>query len=75
MNFMNERKTSFSNFLKAIGGMCLIFVAGMVQVWEVATGRCLKTWSVGGVVKSVAWCPNSALSLVAVAVDTKVQTN
>jgi hypothetical protein len=54
--------------------MC-IFVAGMVQVWEVATGRCLKTWAVGGVVKSVAWCPNSALSLVAIAVDTKVQTN
>jgi ribosome biogenesis protein ERB1 len=52
--------------------MC-IFVAGMVQVWEVATGRCLKTWAVGGVVKSVAWCPNSALSLVAVAVDTKVR--
>jgi hypothetical protein len=42
------------------------------QVWEVQTGRCLKTWNVGGVVKSVAWCPNSALSLVAVAVDTKV---
>jgi ribosome biogenesis protein ERB1 len=54
--------------------MC-IFEAGMVQVWEVATGRCLKTWTVGGVVKSVAWCPNSALSLVAVAVDTKVRTN
>jgi hypothetical protein len=60
-----------TSFLTAFGGM-FIFVAGMVQVWEVATGRCLKTWAVGGVVKSVAWCPNSALSLVAVAVDTKV---
>ena len=34
--------------------------------------RCLKTWDMGGVVKCVSWCPNNALSLVAVAVDTKV---
>ena len=43
-----------------------------IQIWEVQTGRCLKTFEVGGVVKCVAWCPNTALSLVAVAVDTKV---
>jgi len=42
------------------------------KIWEVSTGRCLKTLEVGGVVKCVAWCPNPALSLVAVAVDTKV---
>lgn len=45
---------------------------GTMKIWEIATGRCLKTWDLGGVVKCVAWCPNSALSLVAVAVDTKV---
>eukprot|EP00092_Neocalanus_flemingeri_P020014 GFUD01021674.1.p1 GENE.GFUD01021674.1~~GFUD01021674.1.p1 ORF type:complete len:737 (-),score=262.84 GFUD01021674.1:103-2313(-) len=45
---------------------------GSMKVWEMATGRCLKTWDMGGVVKSVAWCPNSALSLLAVAVDTVV---
>jgi len=45
---------------------------GTMKVWELATGRCLKTWDMGGVVKSVAWCPNSALSLVAVAVETVV---
>eukprot|EP00092_Neocalanus_flemingeri_P024182 GFUD01026229.1.p1 GENE.GFUD01026229.1~~GFUD01026229.1.p1 ORF type:complete len:738 (-),score=263.05 GFUD01026229.1:126-2339(-) len=45
---------------------------GSMKVWEMATGRCLKTWDMGGVVKSVAWCPNSALSLIAVAVDTVV---
>ncbi len=36
------------------------------------TGRCLKTLEFGGVVKSVAWCPNEALSLVAVTLDNKV---
>ena len=45
---------------------------GTVKVWEVSTGRCLKTWDVAGVVKSLAWCPNTALSLLAVAVDTKL---
>ena len=45
---------------------------GTLKVWEVATGRCLRTWDCGGVVRSVAWCPNTALSLVAVAVDTSV---
>ena len=43
-----------------------------VQIWELQTGRCLKTLEVGGVVKSVAWCPNQALSLVAVTVENKV---
>jgi len=45
---------------------------GTMKVWEIATGRCLKTWDMGGVVKSVAWCPNAALSLVAVAVESVV---
>ena len=45
---------------------------GTVKVWEVNSGRCLKTWDVAGVVKSLAWCPNTALSLLAVAVDTKL---
>ena len=45
---------------------------GTMKIWEVETGRCLKTWDMGGVVRSVAWCPNTALSLVAVAVDTKL---
>jgi len=43
-----------------------------VKVWEISTGKCLKTWTVSGVVKSVAWCPNNALSVLAVAVDTKI---
>jgi len=41
-------------------------------VWEVSTGRCLKTLSCGGVIRSIAWCPNQAISLIAVAADKKV---
>lgn len=43
-----------------------------IAVWEVATGRCFKTFEVQGVVRCVAWCPNSSLSLVAAAVDENV---
>ncbi|XP_054279082.1 ribosome biogenesis protein BOP1 homolog [Macrosteles quadrilineatus] len=42
-----------------------------VKVWEISTARCLKTIPVGGTVRSVAWCPNPALSLIAVAADRK----
>ncbi|KAK2723761.1 ribosome biogenesis protein BOP1 homolog [Artemia franciscana] len=45
---------------------------GLVKVWEVSTGRCLKTFEIGTPVRSVAWCPNNALSLVAVAAGHKV---
>ncbi len=41
---------------------------GTIRLWEVATGRCLKTLKVSGVVKCVAWNPNPALSLVAAVV-------
>lgn len=37
-----------------------------------STGRCLKTVSCGGVIRSVAWRPNQAMSLIAVAADKKV---
>lgn len=43
-----------------------------IKVWEIATGRCLRTIPVGGVVRSVSWCPNQALALIAVAADRKV---
>lgn len=45
---------------------------GTVKVWEVATGRCMRTIIVGGTVRSVCWCPNQSLSLVAVAADKKL---
>ncbi|GAA6071544.1 ribosome biogenesis protein bop1, partial [Tachysurus ichikawai] len=37
-----------------------------VRFWEVSTARCVKTVEVSGGVKSVAWCPNPAVCLVAV---------
>lgn len=45
---------------------------GTCKVWELQTGRCLKTFEFGGVIKSCAWCPNEALSLAAVTLDNKV---
>lgn len=41
-------------------------------VWEIATGRCIKTIPCGGTIRSVAWCPNQSLSLIGVAADKKV---
>nr|CAH7769005.1 unnamed protein product [Callosobruchus chinensis] len=38
-----------------------------VKIWEVNTGRCLKTIKTDDVVRSVEWCPNAALSLILVA--------
>nr|MBE5724364.1 putative ribosome biogenesis protein BOP1-like protein [Cucujiformia] len=45
---------------------------GTVKIWEVNTGRCLKTIKTDDVVRSVEWCPNAALSLVLVASGKKV---
>ncbi|KAL7026113.1 hypothetical protein ACKWTF_013795 [Chironomus riparius] len=49
------------------------FVSGSddhtIKIWEVATGRCIKTIDTKGVVRSVAWCPNPKISLIAVASD------
>lgn len=41
---------------------------GSVRLWEAATARCVRTVPVGGVVRSVAWNPQPAICLVAVAV-------
>ena len=39
-----------------------------VRVWEVSTGRCMKTLTVEGTVKSIAWNPNPSVCLVALTV-------
>lgn len=44
----------------------------ILTVWEVNTGRCLKTVPCCGVIRSDAWRPNQAMSLIAVAADKKV---
>jgi ribosome biogenesis protein ERB1 len=38
-----------------------------VRVWEVATGRCVATWTFKEVVTSVVWNPNKELALLAIA--------
>lgn len=38
-----------------------------VRVWEVATGRCMKTLHLEGKVTCLAWNPNPAVCLVACA--------
>lgn len=43
-----------------------------VRLWEVATGRCCRTWKLGEPVVCVAWCPNPALQLLGAAVGKKV---
>ncbi|XP_006822853.1 ribosome biogenesis protein bop1-B-like [Saccoglossus kowalevskii] len=43
-----------------------------VKLWEVISGRCLKTIPVSGAVHCVAWCPNVLLSLLAIVVDDNV---
>lgn len=43
-----------------------------VKIWEVSTGRCVRTIPAGGIVRSVSWCPNQSLSLIAIAADRKV---
>ncbi|XP_024518747.1 ribosome biogenesis protein BOP1 homolog isoform X1 [Selaginella moellendorffii] len=45
---------------------------GTVRVWEVQTGRCKKVWDMGGSVFCVAWNPNPALPVVAIAVSNDV---
>ncbi|CAL8299532.1 unnamed protein product [Lota lota] len=45
---------------------------GTVRFWEVCSSRCVKTVQVGGAVRSVAWNPNPAVCLVAVAVGCDV---
>lgn len=46
---------------------------GTVKIWEVQTGYCHKTFTFGKtIIQSVAWCPNIALSVLAVAFDNKV---
>ncbi|XP_058065929.1 ribosome biogenesis protein BOP1 homolog [Anopheles bellator] len=43
-----------------------------VKIWEIATARCIRTIPTGDIVRSVAWCPNGKISLVAVASGKRV---
>ncbi|XP_034943857.1 ribosome biogenesis protein BOP1 homolog [Chelonus insularis] len=43
-----------------------------IRIWEVATGRCVKSIPCGGIVRSIAWSPSESVSLIAVAADRKI---
>ncbi|XP_029637935.1 ribosome biogenesis protein bop1-B [Octopus sinensis] len=43
-----------------------------IKIWEVSTGRCFKTISVEGTVKSIAWNPNPSLCLLVAVVNWSV---
>nr|MBE5724379.1 putative ribosome biogenesis protein BOP1-like protein [Cucujiformia] len=43
-----------------------------IKIWEVQTGRCIKTVDTGDIVRCVDWSPNEALSLILVASGKKV---
>ncbi|XP_053672587.1 ribosome biogenesis protein BOP1 homolog isoform X2 [Anopheles nili] len=43
-----------------------------VKIWEISTARCIRTIPTGDIIRSVAWCPNSKISLVAVASGKRV---
>lgn len=45
---------------------------GTVRVWEIATGRCLKTLTLGAPIASLMWCPNAKMALIAAASATNV---
>ncbi|GFY64747.1 ribosome biogenesis protein bop1, partial [Trichonephila inaurata madagascariensis] len=43
-----------------------------VKIWEILTGRCMRTINLGEPIKQVAWCPSQALSLILVSVGSNV---
>lgn len=46
---------------------------GTVKIWEIQSGYCMKTFAFGKVaIKSVTWCPNKNLTLLAVGVENSV---
>lgn len=52
---------------------CILYITiNCLIVWEIATGRCVKTIPCGGIIRSTAWSPNQSLSLIAVAADKKI---
>lgn len=43
-----------------------------VRLWDTATGRCVRSWTIPEIPQQVAWCPDPAVALVAVAAGTAV---
>lgn len=49
-----------------------LLIAVYFSVWEVSTGRCLKTIELGGPIKCVQSAPGSAIFLIAVACEKRL---
>ncbi|XP_008809816.2 ribosome biogenesis protein BOP1 homolog [Phoenix dactylifera] len=45
---------------------------GMVRIWEVETGRCLRVWDIGEAVQHIAWNPLPELPILAVSAGHEV---
>ncbi|KAG9301386.1 hypothetical protein G9A89_018058 [Geosiphon pyriformis] len=43
-----------------------------IRMWEITTGRCVKSWNVGDTVHSIAWCPKKDVFGFAVSFGNKV---
>jgi len=43
-----------------------------VRMWEIASGRCMQTWTFEGIVNKVAWNPNKNLPIFLVAIGKEV---
>jgi ribosome biogenesis protein ERB1 len=43
-----------------------------IKLWEISSGRCVRTWELDSVPQNLAWCPNAAVAVVAIAVDNKL---
>lgn len=71
-----KRKRGYSYFNNqfnlVLHKITLIHARCIFTVWEIATGRCMKTFGFEGIVRWVEWCPNKAVTLLAVAVDLDV---
>ena len=44
----------------------------MLSVWEISTGRCLRSFDIEAAVKWVAWNPSTKLFLLAIVIENKV---
>ncbi len=45
---------------------------GSVRLWEVQTGRCMRTWALGSPVHCVSWCPAAGLRILAAAAGNRI---
>ncbi|XP_023241895.1 ribosome biogenesis protein bop1-A-like [Centruroides sculpturatus] len=40
-----------------------------IRIWEILTARCMKVIMLDGVVKTIAWCPDKSINLIAASVN------